>query len=241
MTLDSTAPSRSTALRLPPAVVAVAPFLDPRTSGAVAYVWLGFPLGLAWFIGMTVGFVTGVALTIVWVGLAILAATLLAVWGAAGLERQLAILLLGARVPERLQRPGGSARPAAWFRAVVGGAALWKGILFLALRFPLGLIGWVASVVSFAVSVAFMAAPWIVVFGDGYVDLGIHSIDSLAESWILAAIGIAGFVVTLHLHRALGWIWARLAEWLLGAEAPMAAASDPGDPVVPVAVSPAAA
>ena len=38
------------------------------------------------------------------------------------------------------------------------------------------------------------------------------------EIWLMvvlvSAVGLAGFVVTLHLHRALGWIWARLAEWL---------------------------
>jgi hypothetical protein len=220
-TFDSPPPAP---FRLPPGLVAVAPFLDPRTWGAVAYVWLGFPLGLAWFIGMTVGFLTGFALVIVWIGLALLAATLAGVWGAAGLERQLAILLLGARVPARLSRPAGEAGVGAWLRAVVGGVALWKGILFLALRFPLGLVGWIGSVVSLALSVAFMAAPWIVAFGDGYVDLGWFEIDDLAGSWILAAIGLAGFVVTLHLHRALGWIWARLAERLLGAEAPAAAA-----------------
>lgn len=222
MSLEPLASPSGPRFQLSPAAVAVAPFLDPRTWGAVAYVWLGFPLGLAWFIGMTVGFLTGIALAILWIGLAILAATLLAVWGAAGLERQLAILLLGARVPERLQRPATGERPTAWLRAVLGGAALWKGIFFLAIRFPLGLLGWIGSVVSLSVSVAFMAAPWIVAFGDGYVDLGRFEIDTLGGSWILAATGFAAFVVTLHLHRALGWIWARLAERLLGAEAPSA-------------------
>jgi hypothetical protein len=224
MTPETHATSPGTRFQLPPAAVAVAPFLDPRTWGAVAYVWLGFPLGLAWFIGMTVGFLTGIALTILWIGLAILAATLLAVWGAAGLERQLAMLLLGARVPQRLLRPATDERPTAWLRAVLGGSALWKGIFFLAIRFPLGLLGWVGSVVSLSVSIAFMAAPWIVAFGDGYVDLGRYEIDTLGGSWILAAIGFAGFVVTLHLHRALGWIWARLAERLLGADAAAPAA-----------------
>jgi len=223
MTAATLASSPPAPFRLPPALVAVAPFLEPRTWGAVAYVWLGFPLGLAWFIGMTVGFLTGLALTIVWIGLALLAATLVAVWGAAGLERQLAIALLGARVPERLPRPVAGERVAARLRAALGGAALWKGILFLALRFPLGLVGWIGSVVSLAVSVAFMTAPWIVAFGHGHVELGWFAIDTLGASWLLAAVGLAGFVVSLHLHRALGWLWARLAEWLLGAAPPRSA------------------
>ena len=103
--LDARSPLRS------PAVRALAPFLEARTWGALAYVWLGFPLGLAWFIGLTVGIATGAALTIVWVGLVLLLLTFLAAWGAEGLERRLAIWLLGAQVPER-RRPlrGTSAR-----------------------------------------------------------------------------------------------------------------------------------
>ena len=38
-----------TAFRLSPAVRAATPYLEPRTWGALAYVWLSFPLGLAWF------------------------------------------------------------------------------------------------------------------------------------------------------------------------------------------------
>jgi len=207
--------------RLPPALVAVAPFLDPRTWGAVAYLWLGFPLGLVWFVGMTVGFLTGLALTIIWVGLVVLAATLLAVWGAEGLERQLAILLLGAKVPERRARPAGAESAGGWVRSVVGGAALWKGIVFLALRFPLGLAGWVFSVVSLSVSLAFLAAPWIHLAG-GHIDLDLFWfwIDESTAFWLLPIAGFVLLVASLHVHRGLGWLWARLAEWLLGSAVP---------------------
>jgi hypothetical protein len=213
--------------RLPPLLVAVAPYLDPRTWGAVAYLWLGFPLGLVWFVGLVVGFAAGVALTIVWIGLGILAATLLGAWGAEGLERQLAIWLLGARVPERRTRPAGTESAGSWARSVVGGAALWKGIVFLALRFPLGLAGWVFSVVSLAVSLAFLAAPWIeLAGGDVNLDFGPLWIAPELSPWFVWVVGLVGLVVSLHLHRALGWLWARLAEWLLGAAVPDGSAAE---------------
>lgn len=227
------------AFRLPPAVVAVAPFLDPRTWGAVAHVWLGFPLGLVWFVGMTVGFTTGIALTIVWIGLGILAATLLAVWGAAGLERRLAMLLLGAKVPERRPRPAGPENAGGWARSVLGGAALWKGIVFLALRFPLGLAGWVFSVVSLSVSLAFLAAPWIHLFGgEVNLDFGPLWIAPEMSPWLVWIAGLVGLVVSLHLHRALGWMWARLAEWLLGAAAPAVGQPSDAGGWQPSAISP---
>jgi len=209
-----------------PAVRAAAPFLDPRTWGAVAYVWLGFPLGLVWFVGMTVGFLTGAALTIVWVGLVILALTLLAVWGAEGLERQLAIWLLGARVPARRDPSPGPFNFQVWARSVAGGAALWKGIAFLALRFPLGLAGWIVSVVSLSVSLALLAAPLAAYLG-GEFRMPFWEIDTTAEHWLLSAVGLLLFVGALHLHRALGWVWARLAELLLGASAGSPGAAAP--------------
>ncbi len=215
--------------RLPPALLAVAPFLDPRTWGAVAYLWLGFPLGLLWFVGMTIGFLTGTVLTLIWIGLVVLAVTLLGVWGAEGLERQLAILLLGARVPERRKQAEGPETTGAWIRSVVSGPALWKGIVFLALRFPLGLVGWIFSVVSLSISLAFLAAPWIRLFG-GHVnlDFGWFWIGPGEGLWLLSIVGLLGLIVSLHAHRALGWIWARLAEWLLGEVAPA-----PATPAMP--------
>ena len=36
----------------------------------------------------------------------------------------------------------------------------------------------------------------------------------------LAILGLVGLVLTLHVHRAIGRMWARLAEFLLGVGAP---------------------
>jgi hypothetical protein len=207
------------AFRPSPAVLVLAPFLDLRTWGAVAYVWLSFPLGLAWFVGLVVGFSAGIPLTIVWIGLLVLLATFLGAWGAQGLERRLAMLLLGARVPERRARPAPGAAPEsarAWLRSVFASRALWKGLLFLGLRFPLGLVGWVGSVVSLAFSLALLAAPFVVASGVGTVDFGFWQPESALAAVPLMALGLVAFVLTLHVHRALGWAWARLAELLLG-------------------------
>lgn len=225
--------AESTGFRLSPAVRAATPFLEPRTWGAVAYVWLSFPLGLAWFIGLVVGFATGFPLTILWVGFLVLIATLVGAWAAEGLERRLAMLLLGARVPERRERPAPSAPPVparyglTWLRSVLGSRALWKGLLFLSLRFPLGLVGWVASVVSLSLSLSLLAAPFVVATGLGSVDLVVWQPDSALGALPIGLFGFVLFVATLHLHRAFGWAWARLAELLLGG------APAPADPPAP--------
>jgi hypothetical protein len=219
-------------LRLPPVVRAVAPFLDPRAWGALAYVWLGFPLGLAWFIVLTVGFAAGVPLTLVWVGFLLLFLTVVAAWGAEGLERRLAMFLLGARVPERRARPAGPESFRRWFVSVVGGPAFWKGLAFLVLRFPLGLAGWVVSVVSLAVSLALLGTPLAVSLDAGEVHIPFWLVETPFDALPLALAGLLGLIGTFHLHRAMGWAWARLAEALLGAGGAV-----PATPAAPPAAS----
>lgn len=198
----------------------------PRTYGALAYLWLGFPLGLAWFVTLTVGFALGFGLAILWIGFFILAATLALVWLAGGLERQLAIHLLGARVPARLE-----AEPAPRFRARVGATltspALWKGLFFLMARFPAALACWVVSLVSLVVPAAFAALPALYLFAeprDVRFDWPWWTVDSFAATLPFGLAGLLGLLVALHLNVALGWVWARMAEWLLGAGRPAAAA-----------------
>jgi hypothetical protein len=193
----------------------------PRTYGALVYLWLGFPLGLAWFVALTVGLATGLGLAIVWIGFAILAVTLGLVWLAEGLERQLAIRLLGARVPERL--PAAARQPGTRLRATLVSPALWKGLLFLIVRFPAALACWVTSLVSLIVPAAFATLPALYLFADPadlHFDPPFWSVDSFAATLPFGFAGLLGLLVALHLHVALGWVWARLAEWLLGAETP---------------------
>src|SRR6185295_15005623 len=111
-------------------------------------------------------------------------------------------------------------------RDFLGSPALWKGILFLLLRFPFGLACWIFSLVSLVVSTVFLLAPWVELSGWEDLDLVLDNrlfswpIDTTFELWLLSALGFVMLVVTFHIHRALGWGWARIAEWMLGARIP---------------------
>ena len=217
----------------------------PRTYGNLLYLWLGFPLGLAYFIGLTVGISAGVPLTILWIGLAILLVTFLAAWGAAGLERQLAIHLLGAHVPERTTHPK-SKRLLSRLGALLSSPALWKGMAFLFFKVPVALATWVVSLVSLVVPLAFALVPlaWLVGADDFQVGLGYWTPTSFLGTLPFGLAGVLGFLVALHLQNGMGWLWARLAEWMLGSTAPgapgaIAGARPAGLPAAPE-TSPAA-
>ena len=104
----------------------------------LGYNVLAFPTGLAYFIVLVVGISLGVGLAIVIIGLGILLATLATWRGMAALERGLARGMLGVPIPpaadrrdlpfiERVQR---------WLRDPV----TWKSLVFVALKFPLGVL-----------------------------------------------------------------------------------------------------
>jgi hypothetical protein len=200
--------------------------LRPRTYGNLLYLWLGFPLGLAYFVGLTVGISAGVPLTIIWIGLGVLLATFLAAWAAAGFERQLAILLLGARVPERVTHPA-SDKLLSRLGALLSSAALWKGMAFLFFKFPVALATWVVSLVSLVVPLAFALVPvaWLVNPEEIHIGTGFGGFwqpESFLGTLPFGIAGVLGFLVALHLQNGMGWFWARLAEWMLGSTAPVA-------------------
>src|SRR3954451_24411457 len=70
-----------------------------RTYTNLLYLLLAFPLGLAYFIFLIVGLSLGFGLTLIWIGLPLLALVFAGSWAFTAFERQAAILLLGAEIP----------------------------------------------------------------------------------------------------------------------------------------------
>jgi hypothetical protein len=100
-----------------------------RAGSAVLFLLSSFPLGLFWFVVLITLLLVGLALTIVWVGLPILAlAFALCVLGA-GTERWRLAALLGARVPTPY-RPLPRGSLFARLRSQATDPALWRGLLY---------------------------------------------------------------------------------------------------------------
>lgn len=191
--------------------------VSPRTYLRILHTWLAFPLGLAYFVVFVTLFALGMGLLIVWVGLLVLAFAGVLAWAAILFERTQAIWLLGAGLGPARQPLRAQEGFRAWAKSVVRSPAFWKGNVFLALKFPLGLVGWIVSVVSFSVSWAFIAAPFALWFG-GTIDLGPRWIEDTPGAFVLTLVGLLMLFLTLHLHNAIGWAWGELAKLLLQTE-----------------------
>ena len=210
-----------------------------RTYTNVLYLLLAFPLGLIYFVFLAVGLSTGFGLVVVWIGIPILAMVFAGSWGLAALERQLAIHGLGATVPPMALAP--ATEMGFWQRvgAFFSNPVTWKGMAFLLLKFPLGIVSFIAVVTLLATTAGFLLAPVVWAFGGDWgveIDFVYWTVDSLAGSMVLASFGVVLFFVSLNLLNGLALVWRWAATFLLGSDR-----FAPAAPAPPMLPEPAAA
>lgn len=214
-----------------------------RTYTNLLYLMLAMPMGILYFIFLMVGLTTGAGLTLIWIGIPILALVFAGSWGLASLERQLAIHALGADVPPMLPPPG--SQPATGFLKQVGAflsnPVTWKGMAFLMIKLPLGIVSFIAVVTMLAASAGFMLAPVAWYFGDFSSDLYIDMwlVDSPGSAIAVGILGVFFLLVSLNLLNGLALVWRWTATFLLGSERFAPAAPVP--PMPPTLPAPAAA
>ena len=159
----------------------------------------------------------GVSLVIVLVGVPILMLTAAAWWCLASFERLLAQRLLGADVT-RAPRPWERGDDV-WGRlkAHFGAGVTYTDLVFLFLKFPMGLVSFVLCVTGAAIVVAFVGAPFLQLTGTLHV--AGQRVDSWAVALALVPVGLLALFGWLHLLNAWAWVSRRLAEALLRGEA----------------------
>jgi signal transduction histidine kinase len=179
----------------------------------VVYLVLGFPLGLVYFVGLVVGIATGVSLAIVWIGIPILLVTLLLWRAAAGLERMLARRLLDMDIASPAHMGPGLSL---WQRLklLVRDPVTWKSLVFVGLKFPIGIIGIAVTLGLGFVAVVLAFSPAIVAFTPvtffGWV------IDSPAEAIPMVPVGLLGLLVLFNLVNGMAWLAGLFARIMLG-------------------------
>ena len=208
-----------------------------RTYTNLLYLALSFPMGLMYFIFLTVGIPLGVGLTLVWIGIPILALVFAGSWGLAAMERQLAIHALGAPVPPMSQPAVELAQTPqpVWERvkAFFSNPVTWKGMAFLLLKLPLGIVSFISVVFLLSVSLAFLVTPFVWQWGmDFEADGVILLVDTWGEAWLCGLFGLGLLFVSLNLLNGLALVWRWMATFLLGSERFAHAAPPPASPAL---------
>lgn len=192
---------------------------EPRSYSNILYLLLGLPLGTLYFSVI----VTGVSLAVGLTPLMLLGIPLtIALWyvdrAFMHIERGLAVGLLGERIePVRPVPawPGGLWRH---FKAVIGEHYGWRGMLYLLLRFPVGVFTFTLAVTLASTSLGLAFAPVYMWVGDNSDWLGGwlgSRFDSYWWSFALVPIGIALTFVSLHVMNALARACGRWTRWTL--------------------------
>jgi signal transduction histidine kinase len=189
-----------------------APLWRTRTYARVLYLLMAFPIGLATFLLVVVGGALGGGLAIVWVGVPILLGLLAASRALAALDRRLANALLGTQIdaPAQQRSRGGSI----WtqVKALVSARTTWSSLLWLVLRFPLGMLAFCTIAVFGGVGVALLIAPFTDAFSEAHAMLG----TTATTKAVCVLGGAALLLLTLHVTDGLAWLHGAVARGLLG-------------------------
>ncbi|MFK7766231.1 MAG: protein kinase [Mariniblastus sp.] len=185
----------------------------------LAYVILSFPLGLVYFVFLIAGLSLGLGTLIVWVGGFILIGVFLAVRGLTGIERYLATSLLKTTIPHRNMAyqnmmPTTDQSLFDQVKTLLISRETWAGVGYLIVKFPMGLISFVATVTLIAVSLGLMSAPISLLYEDVSIRVdNSWKIDSISEAIPVAGVGLLLLIFSLHAINGLAWLhaaWAKL-------------------------------
>src|SRR4051812_38619343 len=111
----------------------------PKIAKASAFLLVNFFISTLWFVVLVSMFATSVGLAVVWVGVPLLAVTLLVARGASSLERMWVHTMLDTYVASPY-RPLPESGVLARTKAVITDPAAWRDLGYWMLMFPLSIV-----------------------------------------------------------------------------------------------------
>jgi hypothetical protein len=187
-----------------------------RTYRSIAYLLLTFPLGLGYFVFVTVGFALGFGLLVAVVGIPILFLVLAGIWRLMRFERRLAADVLDEPIAAPFADEG--AEDGWWtnLRGRMVDRRTYTGAGFLLAKLPLGIAGLAATIFAVALPAALLGASLTFPFDGGIERIGGWKVDTAPEAALAAALALPAALLALHLLTGLARFQARLARSALG-------------------------
>jgi len=176
------------------------PLIRARTWKETLHLLIDLPLGIAWFTIIVTGIALGVGLIpLVLIGLLVLLLTLQFVRVVSAIERARAKALLEADIANPFMPLGEVEGWWSRIKAVLGDAALWKGVAYCILALPVGIITFTVAVTSWAIALGGITAPiW------ATIEAIVGANDP--HGWAYVGITAASFVAGLIFLVATPWV-----------------------------------
>jgi hypothetical protein len=193
----------------------VAVAFKKQTYMNIIYLLFTFPLGTAYFVFLITGLSLGFHLVGVWIGIPILLLVFLAWWEMASFERQLAEWLLGMKMPpmsrEQLEADSLLDRWIVKLRNPV----TWKALLFLFMKFPLGIFSLAVAVFMVILTLFLLMSP-LMYYAGYYLLLDGPRYAALTLSVAAFFTGVPVGLLSLHIMNFLAKLSGRFAVLMLG-------------------------
>lgn len=196
-----------------------------QTYRNVAFLLLAFPLGLAYFVAVTVGLSVGAGLSVTLVGIPLVLVTLLAVGYIGRAEALLASWLLPVAIdaPEvpapttedNLSSLDGIATVAG---RLVASRITRTSLVYVLLKFVFGVVAFTVVVTAFSIVGALLAMPFLYDNPNAGYSIGSYTADSLKHALIGGGLGVVLLFAVLHLLNGLARVGGILVETLLASE-----------------------
>ncbi|WP_026929251.1 sensor histidine kinase [Glycomyces tenuis] len=175
-----------------------------------------FPIALPAFIITIVGFCLGVGTAVIWIGVPIMATTLLAMRGLAAAGRAQIPFVIRRELtkPRYKQAKAGSSALRRFLTALTDGQS-WLNLLWAVTIFPVSIAGFAVTIAWWSASVAALAWPlygWIIWLATGSDENG----PAIAARWLgwgdsYAAAAVLTFLAGAIMATALPWVVRGLA------------------------------
>ena len=146
----------------------VRPITETQTYTNLLYLLLAFPLGLAYYVILVIGFAMGVGLSVLVVGLGILVATVVGLRMIAVFERRLANTLLGTEIAAPDDVEQGDDGVVGMITAYVSAPSTWRGLGFVLLKFWLGILSLVLLITFLGTAIELTLLP---LFSEGVLNV----------------------------------------------------------------------
>jgi len=182
------------------------------------YLLLSLPIGILYFVVLITGFSLGAGLLITLVGIPILVAMIFVTYILGDLDRKMTSLLLGVNIAKPEARPSNDDSARAILVAQVKSLQFWKELGYLLLKMPLGVISFTISIVLVAVSLAFIAAPFILTYAP-YAQMQLWNgfeIDTMQRAVVTAVVGLGLGAISVVLINGYAKLMGTISVWALG-------------------------
>lgn len=189
------------------------PVIHAQTWINMIYLLASFPLGVAYFVILTVVFSTGFGLLPVFVGVFVLWFGLIASGVLSDLDRTVSNALLGAGIPKRPVAPPATGSIFQRMLASVRRPGTLKRVAYLFVRFPMGILSLTLVVTLLPVSVMLLTLP--LTYTILPITVGMSRVETFDEAIYLCCFGAVFTLLSVHALNSWAGVCRRFAQAML--------------------------